>query len=257
MAKKETRNLLLGLSWSAGIGVVITLIAGAGAIPRWAVPVLGAIGFVSFSIVAVLHGWLRAPYWFGTPIRATLVLGAAAVLMFFLCWKAWPPVRRHILADAERTLFEEPLKKQTDDRYEIQLTCPSADEPTCVYAAQFITLFREAGWKVQNNQVQRVILGVPYSGIRLFSYVEKYPEPDAPADTGVWTKVSPSLVTVYRSFHAIGIEPDGGIRNDIKENVLTVYFGSEKADESEPTDMTKLYGQLSDAKRQYPNVKLP
>lgn len=251
---------MLGIAWSAGVGVVIallTLIAGAGVIPRWAVAALGCIGFVSFSIVAVIHGWLNAPYWFGVPIRATVVFGAIAALMFFLCWTAWRPIRRHILDDDERANFEEPLKKQNENRYEIQLDCPSADEQTCVYAAQFINLFREAGWKVQNNQVQRVVLGVPYEGVRIFAYVEKLPEPDAPVDRGVWTKVSASLITVYRSFHALNVEPEVGIRNDIKENVLTIYFGSERSDESKPTMLTKLCGQLPEVKRQLPGLKLP
>lgn len=185
----------------------------------------------------------------------TLVI-ALAVLTLFAIY-VWPPIRRHILTDVERERFEEPLKQQTDERYTIQLTCPSADESICVYAAQFINLFREAGWKVQNNQVQRVVLGVPYEGIRIFAYVEKYPEPDAPVGSGVWTKVSTSLISVYRSFHAISIEPEEGIRNDMKENVLTIYFGSERADESKPTDLTKMYGRLPEVKRQYPNTKLP
>jgi len=50
------------------------------------------------------------------------------------------------------------------------------------------------------------------------------------------------LITIYRSFHAIGVEPEEGIRNDVPENVVTVYFGSERADESKPTSLTELYG---------------
>ena len=260
MSKPRQGSLLLGIAWTTGLAVVIallSLIAGAGVVPRWAVVALGSIGFVSFAIVAAMHGWLKAPYPLGTPLRAIGVVGAIAFAMFFLCKTAWPPIRRHVLDDEEKGRFEEPLKRQTNDRYEIQLACPSADEATCVYAAQFINLFREAGWKVQNNQVQRVVLGVPYDGVRLFSYVAKYPEPDAPVDSGVWTKITPSLISVYKSFSAIGIEPDSGIRNDMPENVLTVYFGSEKADESIPTGLTKMYGKIPEIKHNYPDVKLP
>lgn len=260
MLKKETRGMVLGIAWSGGIGVVIallTLIAGAGTVPRWAVSSLGGIGFLSFSVVATLHGWLKAPYWFGTPIRATAVLAAMAVVMFALCWAAWPPIRRHVLDEDEKARFKAPLEDQEEDRYDIELACPNSDEATCVYVAQFITLFREAGWKVEDNQVKRVTLGIPYDGIRLFGYVEKYPEPDAPVNSGVWALVSKSLIATYRSFHAIGIEAESGIRKDEKPNTLTVYFGSERADESTPTQLTQLYGRLPEVKRQYPSLKLP
>lgn len=183
---------------------------------------------------------------------ALLVIGVAA-------WghTIWPPIPRHILNDHERASFEEPLKRQTADRYEIQLSCPSADENVCTYAAQFINLFREAGWKVNNNQIARVTLGVPYEGIRLFSYVPKYPAPDAPVDSGVWTRITPSLISVYKSFSAIGIEADQGIRNDVPDHILTIYFGPEKRDESTPTDLTKLYKRFPAINKEYPEAKLP
>src|SRR3954468_23818615 len=72
MPKLDKRGLLLGICWSSGLGVVIallSLIATGGAIPRWAVMALGGIGFISFSIVAIGHGWLKAPSWLGVPIR--------------------------------------------------------------------------------------------------------------------------------------------------------------------------------------------
>jgi hypothetical protein len=224
------------------LGVVIallSLIATGGAIPRWAVIALGGIGFISFSIVAIGHGWLKAPSWLGVPIRVFFVIGGIGSVMFFLCWTAWPLIRRHLLDAEERERFKAPLEQQRDERYEIQIACPSADEASCIYATQFIDLFREVGWKIQDNQVQRVTLGRAYGGTRLFEYVEKYPPPDAPTNQGVWTLTSSSLVSVYRAFSAVGIEPDEGIRDDVKPNILTIYFGSERSDESQPTQLSE------------------
>jgi hypothetical protein len=259
MTKRDSDSFLLGIAWSTGIAVVLTLLAlisGAGVVPRTAIMVLGCIGFIAFSVAVKKHGWLRAPYWFGTPIRAAIILGGIAVAMCSLCWRAWPPIRRHVLDDTERSLFEAPLNQQARDRYEIQLACPAADEATCVYAGQFVDLFKDAGWKVQDYQVKRVSLGLPYDGVRLFSYVKQYPAPDAHSNVGVWTEVSPSLITIYRSFHAIGIEAEQGIRIDEKQNEITIYFGSERADESKPTGLTRMYGNIPELKKQNPELKL-
>jgi hypothetical protein len=248
------------ISWGGGVTVLvalIVLIAAPGYAQRWAVIGLGIFGTILFLRAFIGQGWHRAPIAIGTPIRATIMFCLIAGTMFLLCWFAWPPIRRHVLDDDEKQAFEAPLREQAEDRYEIQLACPSADESTCVYAAQFINIFKEAGWKIQDYQVKRVTLGVPYDGVRIFSYVEKYPDPAAPPNIGVWTKISKSLITVYRSFHAIQIEPEQGIRNDLKENVLTVYFGSERADEGAPTSLTTMYGQLPQVRQQYPGVKFP
>ena len=89
---------------------------------------------------------------------SSFVLLAFALLALFGVY-VWPPVRRHVLSEKERQAFQEPLKvQQKGEHEEIQIVCPTSDESTCVYANQFINIFREAGWKVQNNQVERVTL---------------------------------------------------------------------------------------------------
>ena len=146
------------------------------------------------------------------------------------------------LDDAEISRFEAPLKTQTKERYDIQLACPAADEPTCVCAAQFLPLLKDSGWKVQGNLVVRVSLGIPYEGVRLFEYVEKYPPPDAPSNQGVWALLSASRVSFYPAFSAIGIEPDAGIRNDVKPDVLTVSNSSCQKDSCRNGDSTCTIG---------------
>jgi hypothetical protein len=111
-----------------------------------------------------------------------------------------------------RANFEKPLNIQRSNRDKIQLACPAAEESTCVYAAQFINILKEAGWKLQSYDVQIVNLAIPYEGIRMFVYVKEYPPPDAPIDVGEWSAVSPSMVSIYRAFASIGIETETGIR---------------------------------------------
>jgi hypothetical protein len=141
---------------------------------------------------------------------------------------------RHPLNDKEKVAFQAPLLLQTHSRYDIQIACPAADESVCVYAARFIPLFKDAGWHV-GNEASRVTLAQPPDGVRIYSWADHYPPPDAPSNVGVWTFLSPSSVSVYRAFAAIGIEPDSGTRTDMNKKTLAVYFGPERENENQPT----------------------
>jgi len=241
MNKNDRRALALNVLWGTGIGVILgllLLIAGAGEVPRWAVVTLGALGFSCFSALAVMHGWIRATYSLGTPIRATAVLGAIAALMLFLCFEAWPPIRRHTLGTDEITTFEAPLKAQKSERQEIIFACPAADENACVYATQFPDYFREAGWIVPKNGIERVTLGVAYAGIVIVTHADAKPDFTKPG-TGVWVAMTPSLASVYEAFHGIGIEPDDVSDTDLPRTTLRIYIGAEKHDAAQQTQLTK------------------
>src|SRR5271157_1514130 len=94
--------------------------------------------------------------------------------------------------------------------------------PQLTWTAMFINIFREAGWKVQNNQVDRVTLGRPPAGIVLFRHTDGDPDPND-WRSGTWVRVSPGLVSVYQAFSNIGIKADGNARKDIPEGVMTIY----------------------------------
>jgi len=134
---------------------------------------------------------------------------------------------------------------QTHSRYDIQIACPTADESVCVYAARFIPLFKDAGWHVVGNEASRVTLAQPPDGVRIYSWADHNPPLDAPSNVGVWTFLSPSSVSVYRAFAAIGIEPDSGIRTDMNKKTLAVYFGPERENENQPTVFGKTMSNVA------------
>src|ERR1700733_11333798 len=78
----------------------------------------------------------------------SIMLIAIAALTLFGWW-VWPPVRRHLLTEKETIEFEKPLIDQKTGREQIELMCPGTVEEDCTYAAQFINIFREAGWTVK------------------------------------------------------------------------------------------------------------
>ena len=198
----------------------------------WTLVLFGVLVYPALHLVEwalrVRRKWITYP--------VTLVVLACIVFAFGKA--VWPQGHRHVFTKSERDAFEQPLKEQKAPREGIQVGCPQADENTCIYATQFIDLFREAGWTVQGNQVQRVTLGRPSSGVTLFKRGSGKLDPSN-WRSGLWTAISPSLESVRQAFVNVGIEPDSGANSDLPEEVIAVYFGSEKSNEAERTPLTE------------------
>jgi hypothetical protein len=241
-SKANEGDLLLGIAWSTGIAVVISLlvlIAADGPAPRWAIVALGGIGFVSFWIVSSKHGWLRAPHPLGTPLRSAAILSLIGGFVLFLSWAAWPPIRRHKLDEQESALFKQPLKIQKEPKLEIWLACPSHDEKACVFAGQLTPLFGDAGWKIKNG-VDRIDMNTPLEGIYLLRKGGVAPKDPYEWNSGGYFAINdPSLLTIQRAFQNIGIEPEGKVDYQLPENTMLIYVGTERADESKPTHLTE------------------
>jgi hypothetical protein len=169
--------------------------------------------------------------------RSLIAMSGMLSIVGIYGWLVSPPKHRHTLDAKERSLFEEPLKEQKEPREEIQITCPQADENTCVYAGQFVNLFREAGWKVHDNHVQRVTMSNPTAGTFLFKHGSGKLNPDD-WRSGLWMAFSASFVNTRQAFVNIGVEPESGSNPELPEGIIAIYFGSEKPDESERTLLT-------------------
>ncbi|HWZ98480.1 MAG TPA: hypothetical protein VN025_12035 [Candidatus Dormibacteraeota bacterium] len=177
--------------------------------------------------------WVQAP--------AAIILVAA--LASAIGYRVWPPIRRHALSEKERALFEKPLSEQKETREEIQIICTQGDEPACVYAAQFVNFFREAGWKVRSNRAEPVRMNNPTAGIVLFKRGEGKLDPDN-WRSGLWSALTPSLIDVRQAFVNIGIEPESATNPELPEGIVSVYFGLEKENENAPTDLTRTMKKL-------------
>ncbi|HWX38079.1 MAG TPA: hypothetical protein VNY09_02490 [Candidatus Sulfotelmatobacter sp.] len=151
----------------------------------------------------------------------------------------WPAVRRHTLTEKERASFENALKSQKGEDLEIQLACPPNDERVCTFAGQFINLVGDSGWKVQ-SYVTRITLSRPFDGVMIYrrggnrDYLLQH------YDAGGYFNINePHLLAIQKAFQSIQIEPSGGTNPDIPENVMMVYFGPERENEAELTDLTR------------------
>jgi hypothetical protein len=207
--------------------------------------------WLSALFAVLLYPALSVARW-TLPTSAKWVTRAAAVagltcILFAFGIRVWPH-GRHNLSERERYAFERPLKEQKAGREEIQIACPQADEGTCVYAAQFIDFFREAGWTVQGNQVERVMPARPLAGVTLFKHGSGKLDPSN-WRSGLWGTLSPSVVSVYQAFLNLGIEADSGANPQLPEGIITVYIGSEKYSPAKSTPLGEAIRSAEQARR--------
>jgi hypothetical protein len=82
--------LWLGTALASGIGVIVTLIAGAGAIARGGVVVLCVMGSIFFVSTAIGLDWIKINR--PLPIKTYAVSALVILCMSALGWYAWPTV---------------------------------------------------------------------------------------------------------------------------------------------------------------------
>ena len=177
-----------------------------------------------------------------TTIKTFALIGLsfiAATLIGGFGLYVWPPIKRHPLSEKEVESFENALKSQEGDDMEIQIACPPNDEKGCAYAGQFIRPVGDSGWKV-HAYVSRLALTKPMDGITIYRRGGNREYTLQHYDAGGYFNINePHLLAMQKAFQSIRIEPSGGTNPDLPENVMMIYFGPEKEDEAEPTDLTR------------------
>ncbi|MBI4465788.1 MAG: hypothetical protein HY647_13875 [Acidobacteria bacterium] len=242
----QTKDIAL---WCWAAVMAIALYLAPEKTPLWVVSGL-IIAMAVLAAHPVLHiPWvLRATTARSRIFRSGMVMLGMIVIIGLYGWFVWPHSRRHMLTERERYNFEKPLTEQKEAREEVQLACPQADENTCIYAAQFINFFREAGWKVQGNVVERGMLGSPLPGVILVKRGTGQLDPNN-WRSGLWMRFSPSLESVRQAFVNIGVEPDSIVDANLSENVIRVYIGSEKGNAAERTSLTDAMERIEQERR--------
>lgn len=145
------------------------------------------------------------------------------------------PFIRHPLSGKEIDRFKKPLMSPDFGKIPVHLARPAADETTCVYAAQFIQVFRDAGWSVPEGIVERQTLLMPYDGVRIFEYTDTPIDYADPKGTYAWMAMTCPMVAIAKGLASVGIMPDVGHGNTLPKDVLTIYFGPPNTSESTPS----------------------
>jgi hypothetical protein len=151
----------------------------------------------------------------------------------------WPPIRRHALSAREQTKFENALRPQKGSELQVQVGCAAGDEKACVYAEQFVALFGESEWNIQPF-VSRLTLSKAQDGVFVYRRGGDKQDMMKRWNSGGWFAINDAhLLSVQNAFRAIHVEIDGGANPDLAENVMMVYFGPERENEAEPTQLTR------------------
>ena len=205
---------------------------------------------ITLVVLVAMAGCLVRPIWRLRIVQAALtttqrgcrfgaLMLAPCLLISIFGVYVWPPIKRHPLVQGERARFENALKTEKGDDLEIQIACSPNDEKTCTYAGQFIFLIGDSGWKVRSI-VDRLPLSRPMDGITIYrrggdkAYMMQH------SDAGGWFNDNePHMLAMQSAFQSIHIEPNGGTDPDLPENVMLIYFGPERENEAEHTDLTR------------------
>lgn len=155
----------------------------------------------------------------------TIGAGTASILSYISNNPAQNQIQNsYRLTIEQNSIFSEILKKAKDPKESIKLGCAGNDENACVFAGQLFGLFRESGWIVEGNVVERVALGVPLPGIALFRRGEGKLDPSNPK-SGLWIKHTYGLSIVQSSFEKIGLSTETKAEAKFDENVIGVFVG--------------------------------
>lgn len=200
--------------------------------------------YISSALYAVAILQISLGFWMWSKWRRLLrAIPALGVILTFgfidYQWLGHLHAHRHTLSSKERVAFETPLKAKKDTTLNIQIACPYADERPCLFASQFVSMFGESGWRVDPT-VQRLMLSQAKQGVVIYrrggnkDYMQKH------WDAGAYFAINePHLLAVQSAFQSVKIEPCGATNPDLAEDVMMIYFGAEREDESQPTALTK------------------
>jgi hypothetical protein len=132
------------------------------------------------------------------------------------------------------------LRNQKAKHKTIEINC--VDQASCTYADQFVNIFRDAGWTVEDNKPHPVLAEHPKAGIWLYRRGEGRIDPSN-WQSGLWGEVTASILNVHQAFLNIDIDTDAETNPNLPPDVLAILFGIEKPDEREQTAFSTFIAQ--------------
>lgn len=130
------------------------------------------------------------------------------------------------LTDERRARFLALLKPPLRNANRLKIACLSWSERACVAAGQFLILFSQAGWTIDQNKVFRMDEPIPTEGVSIVSKPE--PGPPLPPHLGRWWhRMSVTEVSLAAAFVAVGVKQAGSGDPTLEDGTTGVYFSSE------------------------------
>jgi len=131
-------------------------------------------------------------------------------------WKSIHPAKAlHEFSARERSVFVAALKAGGGTIQSVWLACPDGRVETCRLVGQFIAMFRDSGWRVEENRVMTWNPAHSLGGVHLIVHASGGPDDSVPADTA----------GLKSSFSALGIPVQTAVAPDVPKNSIGVFFG--------------------------------
>jgi len=135
-------------------------------------------------------------------------------------------IKPRTLTEQQRAIFLSTLKKQPGTK--VRLGCAIGSEESCVYAQQFLPIFKEAGWTVEGDRLERATISQTFFGVGIFMLGGKK-EPTAQPGM-YWVQVRPELqpffAVLVEGFGQLGIETKAIADENFPEHLIGVFFGA-------------------------------
>ena len=126
-----------------------------------------------------------------------------------------PPKPLHAFSEKERSVFIQTLKANGAPTRSVWLSCPDGKPEICRLVRQFVEMFQESGWRVEENKVVAWTPAHPLSGVYLILQGDGEPdELTRAAEKGM-----------KNSFTALGIPVRSASAPDVPTNSVGVFFG--------------------------------
>ena len=161
------------------------------------------------------------------------VVAIASIIFAFISWR-WPyapipPAKAYDLDAPRRAKFLSLLQIPSDAHFRrLRIGCTAWSEASCIAAGNFLKLFSEAGWQIEEGRVFKMEPSIPVNGMTIASRNDRLARlPQLPPHLGRWAKanVSASVITVAFRFmdNPVNFSSDPELADD----ALGVYFGPE------------------------------
>lgn len=164
------------------------------------------------------------------------------------------PLKPYDLTAERRDAFLKLLKPPLRSANRLRIGCIAWSERACVAAGQFLVLFSQAGWTIDENRVFRMDEAIPTEGVSIVSRPE--PGGPLPPHLGRWHSLSLSELTLASAFVAMGVVESGAPDPSLTDGTTGVYFGIEpegmksKKDVLLAYQMSKLQAEIDAIERQ-------
>ena len=126
-----------------------------------------------------------------------------------------PPKPLHSFSEKERGAFVDALKAGGAPIKSVWLSCPEGKPEVCRLVKQFIAMFQETGWRVEENKVVTWTPAHPLAGVYLILQAEGEPDDLTRA----------AEKSIKNSFTALGIPVQSASAPDVPKNSIGIFFG--------------------------------